>query len=102
MAIPDKAYILTLTKRHSGNPLLQPIKGVFIFNAIDELANKARDLMKTLSCEVTSNHENRFTVRTSRGNMQSIKQRWLAKEDNVLSKELNTCISQIIIGGSIN
>jgi hypothetical protein len=97
---PDEVCILT--RNYPRNPLSQPIKGIFIFHQeVDEFAVKAQELMKTLRCEVMTSYENRITVKTSRGNLQSIKQSWLDNDDaNVLSKTLNASVSQIIIGGN--
>lgn len=64
------------------------------------MAAKAQALFKALCCQVMSTHENRFTVKTSRGNLQSIKKRWLDNSDSAISQELNACVSQIIIGGA--
>jgi hypothetical protein len=76
---------------------------VIVFHAADELASNAKALLKTLCCEVLSTHDNRYTIKTSRGNLQSIKRRWLEKRlDTAISQELNICVSQIIIGGSVN
>jgi len=68
---------------------------------MDELASKAQTLFKSLCCQVMATHENRFTVKTSRGNLQAIKQRWLENSEAAISKELNACVSQIIIGGAV-
>jgi hypothetical protein len=88
---------------YSRNPALQPVKGIIVFHAKDELTVKAGALLKSLCCEVIATHENRFTVKTSRGNMQSIKQRWLDNNDaDALSQELAACVAQIIIGGAVN
>lgn len=70
---------------------------------MDELALKAQTLLKTLCCEILSTHENRFTIKTSRGNLQSIKQKWQDNRlDNPISQELTACVSQIIIGGAVS
>jgi hypothetical protein len=89
-----------LTRNYPRNPATQPVKGIFIFHNLDELTSKAQVLFKSLSCQVMATHENRFTVKTSRGNLQAIKQRWLENSETSLSKELNACVSQIIIGGA--
>jgi hypothetical protein len=89
-----------LNRNYPKNPAFQPIKSIIVFHAMDELATKAKALLKTLSCEVMATHANRFTVKTSRGNMQSIKQRWIDNSDTAISQELNACVSQIIIGGA--
>lgn len=90
-----------LKRNYPANPLLQPIKGIFVFQKGDEYPERALALMKTLRCEVMSSHDNRITVKTSRGNLQSIKQSWLAANgENAVSKELGACVSQIIIGGN--
>ena len=69
---------------------------------MDELASKAEVLLKNLCCEVISTHENRFTVKTSRGNLQAIKQRWQDdKQDSPVSQELQASVCQIIIGGAV-
>lgn len=95
-----------MTRNYPKNPALQPVKGIIVFHANmhaeNELTTKAGALLKTLCCEVLSSHENRFTVKTSRGNMQSIKQRWLDNHSDALSQELAACVSQIIIGGAVN
>lgn len=58
------------------------------------------ELMKTLHCEVLSNHLSRVTIKTSRGNLQAIKKSWLAQDlNNTVNKELSACIDQIVIGG---
>jgi hypothetical protein len=67
---------------------------------MDEVASKAQTLLKSLCCQVMATHENRFTVKTSRGNLQAIKQHWLENSDTAISRELNACVSQIIIGGA--
>jgi hypothetical protein len=91
-----------LNRNYPKNPAFQPVKSIIVFHAMDELATKAKALLKTLSCEVMATHDNRFTVKTSRGNIQSIKQRWLANNlGNTISQELNLCVSQIIIGGAV-
>lgn len=90
-----------LKRNYPTNPLLQQVKGIFIFHDADELDAKAQTLLKSLCCEVMTTHENRFTVKTSRGNMQAIKKRWLENSpENEISRELHACVSQIIIGGS--
>ena len=92
-----------MTRNYPKNPAFEPIKGIIVFRSIDELASKAEVLLKSLHCEVLSSHENRFTVKTSRGNLQAIKQRWQDDElDNSARQELKTIISQIIIGGAVN
>jgi hypothetical protein len=90
-----------LIRNYPRNPALQPVKGIIIFNETDELDAKAKALLKSLSCEVITSHKNRFTVKTSRGNLQSIKQRWLANRTDTSSQDLQTCIHQIIVGGAI-
>jgi hypothetical protein len=90
-----------LNRNYPSNPALQPIKGIFVFYPADELADKAQALLKTLSCQVLSSHDNRFTVKTGRGNLQAIKQRWMDNNpNNVLSQQLHASLSQIIIGGT--
>jgi hypothetical protein len=90
-----------LNRNYPRNPATQPVKGIFVFHNMDELASKAQALFKSLCCQVMATHENRFTVKTSRGNIQSIKQRWLANDlGNIISQELSLCVSQIIIGGA--
>lgn len=92
-----------MRRNYPSDPMLQPIKGIFIFQEGDEFADKAVELMKNLRCEVTSTRENRVTVKTSRGNLQTIKKNWLAtsKDDkDPVSQELKQCITQIIIGGN--
>jgi hypothetical protein len=89
-----------LNRSYSSNPALQPIKGIIIFHAADELTGRAEALLKNLCCQVLSTVGNRYTVKTSRGNLQAIKQRWQANElDNPISQELGNLVSQIIIGG---
>lgn len=90
-----------MNRNYPRNPATQPIKGIFVFHSMDELSSKAQALFKSLSCQVMATHENRFTVKTSRGNLQTIKQRWLENSDASISKELNACVSQIIIGGAV-
>lgn len=90
-----------MTRNYPRNPALQPVKGIVVFHAADGLTSKAEALLKTLCCEVLSIHENRFTVKTSRGNLQAIKQRWQAQNpENEIGLELKASISQIIIGGA--
>ena len=92
-----------MNRNYPRNPALQPIKGIIVFHPKAELAVTAAALLKTLSCEVIANHENRFTVKTSRGNLHSIKQRWLDNNPELpLSQELNAAVAQIIIGGAFN
>lgn len=91
-----------MTRNYPKNPATQPIKGVFVFHQDDGLAGKAQALFKTLYCEVITAHDNRFTVKTSRGNLQSIKKRWMDNSlDSAVSQELHASVSQIIIGGAI-
>ena len=90
-----------MTRNYPRNPATQPVKGIFYFHNMDELASKAQTLFKSLCCQVMATHENRFTVKTSRGNLQAIKQRWLENSEAAISKELNACVSQIIIGGAV-
>jgi hypothetical protein len=87
-------------KRQAGsNPLLQQIKGIFIFREDMAESDQAFQLLKTLDCEVVNNHDSRVMIRTHRGNLQAIKKCWQSNDEtNLLSKELNKCISQIIIG----
>ena len=81
-------------------PDLQAVKGVFVFNPIDELTDRAQALLKSLNCEVIAVHGNRFTIKTKRGNIQTIKRDWLGKNrHNTVSKELALCVAQITIGG---
>lgn len=90
-----------MKRNYPSNPLLQPIKGIFVLNQGEEVLNKTVLLLKVLRCEVMSQHENRITVKTSRGNLQAIKQTWLSKEDETaVGKELSDYVSQIIIGGN--
>jgi hypothetical protein len=92
-----------LNRNYPRNPALQPIKGIFILHKGSDFATKAQELMKTLRCEVMASHESRITVKTSRGNLQSIKQSLLNNDpNNTLSQALNASVSQIIIGGNAN
>jgi len=90
-----------LNRSYPKDPALQPIKGIIIFHSLDELMPRAEALLKNLCCQVLSIHDSRYTVKTSRGNLQSIKQRWQAKKpENLITQELNAIVSQIIIGGA--
>lgn len=92
-----------MRRSYPSDPLLQRVKGVFIFNdEVEEGPQKSLELLKTLKCEVLSSLENRITVSTSRGNLQNIKKSWLSPDPNDnLGKELKQCVSQIIMGGNI-
>lgn len=94
--------VVIMQQRHPANPLLQRIKGVFVFKkGWEDLAQKAPDLLKTLHCDVLSSRDNRVTISTSRGNLQNIKQCWLSNDaGNALSQQLKDCVEQIIIGGT--
>lgn len=89
-----------MTRNYPVNLALQPIKGIFVFKDGDDILARGLELMKTLHCEVLSSHSSRVTVKTSRGNLQSIKKNWLSQaQSNTLGKELSACILQIVIGG---
>lgn len=92
-----------MRRSYPSDPLLQRVKGVFIFNTEEEPGQqKSLELLKTLKCEVLSSLENRITVSTSRGNLQNIKKSWLSPDPNDnLGKELKQSIAQIIMGGNI-
>ena len=80
---------------------MQSIKGIIIFQPSDELAVKAESLLKTLCCQVIATHGNRYTIKTSRGNLQAIKRQWQDnKPANSVTQELSDSVSQIIIGGT--
>lgn len=85
------------------NPLQQRIKGVLIFKSdVDDYVEKAKDLLKSLQCDILTSRDNRITITTSRGNMQHIKKCWESKDTTSdLSTRLNQHIAQIIIGGNI-
>lgn len=85
------------------NPLQQRIKGVLIFkNGISDVTEAAKDLLKSLQCDILTSRDNRITITTSRGNMQHIKKCWESQDSNSdLSTRLNQHIAQIIIGGNI-
>lgn len=88
-----------MNRNYPANPLSQPIKGIFIFKKDDP--TKARELMKTLHCEVMSSHGNRVTIKTSRGNLQTIKKNWQNKdESSATGKVVTAAVAQIIIGGN--
>jgi hypothetical protein len=87
-------------KKKPFNPAVEQVKGIFFFHEGEEIYDKALALLKTLNCVVINDNVNRITVKTSRGNLQSIKTCWLAKDgSSTLSQELNEYVSQIIIGG---
>lgn len=92
-----------MQRSYPKNPLLQRVKGVFIFkDELEEHTQTASELLKTLQCEVLSTRENRITISTSRGNLQTIKQCWLSNDPkNALSQQLNQRVNQIIIGGNL-
>ena len=92
-----------MRRSYPSNPLLQRVKGVFVFNEEnEEEVQKSLELLKTLKCEVLSSLGNRITVSTSRGNLQSIKKSWQSDDPgNDLGQELRQAISQIIMGGNI-
>ena len=87
-------------RKKAPNPESQQIKGIFIFQEGIEVYTKALELMKSLSCTILTDHVSRMMIKTSRHNLQSIKQCWLSNDTgNSLSMELNYCVNQIIIGG---
>lgn len=91
-------------RNYPNNPLLQPVKGVFIFKRDgDGYAESALELLKSMRCQIISVKDNRMTVSTSRGNLQTIKQCWLSKDtSDDLSNALNRQVDQIIIGGNLS
>jgi hypothetical protein len=90
-----------LNRNYPVNPATQPVKGILVFYHGEELTSKAQALIKSLSCQIMATHDNRFTVKTSRGNLQAIKEAWSnPKSGNALSKELKAAISNIVIGGA--
>lgn len=93
-----------MKRTYPTNPLIQTVKGVFVFQGEDDEAlNEAHELLKNMRCQVISAKENRITVTSSRGNLQSIKASWLAgNAEGTLSNELSRQVSQIIIGGNVN
>lgn len=93
-----------MRRSYPSDPVLQPIKGVFVFKHDgEEHFSKAIELLKSMHCEVLSSLENRITIKTSRGKLQEIKRCWLSNDqENALSVTLNQQVSQIIIGGNIN
>jgi len=91
-----------MRRSYPSDPLLQRVKGVFIFNNAQEEPDKSIELLKTLKCEVLSSLDNRITVSTSRGNLQNIKKIWLSEDANdSLSQDLKQHIAQIIMGGNM-
>lgn len=88
-------------KRHyPSNPQLEPIKGIFVFSSEDDSHTDGLALVKELHCEVLSDSGTRVTVKTSRGNLQSIKKWWQAQDEaHPMSQKLRACVSNIIIGG---
>lgn len=91
-----------MRKSKPSDPLLQQIKGVFIFEKGEDSYKQALALLKTLDCHVMGSKGNHTMVQTTRGRLQSIKKCWLAKDkENALSRELNECVQQIIIGGNV-
>ncbi len=89
-----------MVRKYSKNPLSQWVKGIFIFQngLVDE--SQRLKLMDTLDCEILSNHNDRIMVKTTLANLQSIKCCFLANDaTSALSQELNSCVTQIIIGG---
>ena len=100
--IPVLRKVCILNRNYPKDPALQPIKGIIIFNASDQVVPRAEALLKNLCCNVLSTHENRYTIKTSRANLQAIKQRWQDnKPENPITQELNSIVSQIIIGGAV-
>ncbi len=83
------------------NPLAQQVKGALILREGEEIATQTHNLMVSLNCQVLTTNNSRMMVKATRGNLQSIKKCWLAKDErNTLSQELNVCISQIVIFGN--
>jgi hypothetical protein len=78
----------------------QPIMGICCISQDEaEHKEKASALLKTLSCEIVDDRGTRLVIKTSRGNLQSIKKRW-EKQDKTdsIGQALTNCISRIIIG----
>jgi hypothetical protein len=70
---------------------------------MEDPVQTASELLKSLQCEILSSRDNRITISTSRGNLQSIKECWLANDPgNNLSQRLNEHLEQIIIGGNLH
>lgn len=91
-----------MTRRKSPDPLSQKVKGILILQDGEEVSEQAFKLMESLNCEVLTSHNSRMMIAATLSNIQSIKKCWLSNnESNALSRELNQCIAQIIIGGRI-
>ena len=89
-----------MQRKKAPSPQGQQIKGIFIFQEGVDAYTKALELMKPLNCTVLLGNVNRMMIKTSRANLQYIKQCWLSKDQsNSLSNDLNECVAQIIIGG---
>jgi hypothetical protein len=93
-----------MQRSYPKNPLLQRVKGVFIFKSeLEDYLQKATELLKSMQCDVISSRENRITISTSRANLQTIKSCWQSNDpSNTLSQQLNLRVSQIIIGGNLH
>lgn len=92
-----------MNRNYPKNYALQPIKGVFVFRPeVSDSTRRAQSMFASMRCEVLATQENRMTVRSSRENLQQIKQSWLANDpEDKLSRELNELVQQIIIGGNV-
>jgi len=89
-----------MQQRKSPSPLGVQVKGIFFFKSGEEVYTKALELMKTLGCTIITDNISRMTVKTSRGNLQSIKDILTSKNTNSsLGAQLDACVTRIIIGG---
>lgn len=81
------------------NPIYEQIKGVLVLHPEEGIDSRILKLLESLDCRVLSQQPKRLTIKTSRRNLQAIKEIWRSKDSaNALSQELNACISNIIIG----
>jgi hypothetical protein len=82
------------------SPLGTQVKGILILQEGDEISSQTCKLMESFNCEVLNSTSTRVMIKGTLGNIQSIKQCWLSKDEkSKLSVELNEYIQQIIIGG---
>jgi hypothetical protein len=89
-----------MQRKKSPSPQSQQIKGIFIFQDGEDVHVKARELMKSLDCTILTDNDSRVMVKTSRANLQFIKECWLSNDQaNSMSMDLQDCVTQIIIGG---
>lgn len=82
------------------SPLVQLVKGIFIFNTRQGIGSELALLMPSIDCEILTNHGDRMMVKTTLENLQMLKKCWQTNDGkSELSRVLNKHITQILIGG---